>query len=135
MSHNDPSERLKHGPGGIEHMPERKRLLLDKLIRALGEVEGLAALVLGGSYANRTHHEASDLDMGLYYVEGWPFCVAEVRQIADSLSVAGSATVTDFYEWGPWVNGGAWIHSECGKVDLLYRNLDQVWRTVEDAHT
>jgi hypothetical protein len=28
--------------------------------------------------------------------------------------------VTNFYEWGPWVNGGAWIHSSVGKVNFLY---------------
>jgi hypothetical protein len=44
-----------------------------------------------------------------------------------------SATVTGFYEWGAWVNGGAWIHTPQGKVDFLYRNLDQVRRTIAEA--
>jgi len=30
------------------------------------------------------------------------------------------------YEWGRWVNGGAWIQTPKGKVDFLYRNLNQV---------
>jgi hypothetical protein len=34
--------------------------------------------------------------------------------------------VTGTYEWGPWVNGGAWIQTSAGKVDFLYKNLDQV---------
>ena len=42
-------------------------------------------------------------------------------------------TVTGFYEWGAWVNGGAWIHNPVCKVDFLYRNLDQVKRTIDDA--
>ena len=44
-----------------------------------------------------------------------------------------SPVVTNFYEWGPWVNGGAWIHTAVGKVDFLYRNVEQVERTIEDA--
>jgi len=42
--------------------------------------------------------------------------------------------VTGFYEWGAWVNGGAWIATRAGKVDFLYRNLDQVERTIAEAH-
>ena len=41
--------------------------------------------------------------------------------------------VTDFYGWGPWVNGGAWIHTDAGKLDLLYRNLHQVRQTIDEA--
>ena len=37
-----------------------------------------------------------------------------------------SSIVTGMDEWGPWVNGGAWIQTPVGKVDFLYRNLDQV---------
>nr|HMN28016.1 hypothetical protein [Caldilineaceae bacterium] len=36
-------------------------------------------------------------------------------------------------EWGAWVNGGAWIHTQQGKVDFLYRNLGQVQRTIAEA--
>jgi hypothetical protein len=35
------------------------------------------------------------------------------------------------YEWGQWVNGGAWIHTPAGKLDLLYRNIDQVKRVLD----
>ena len=38
------------------------------------------------------------------------------------------------YEWGPWVNGGAWIQSPAGKVDFLYRNLEQVQTVIEEGH-
>ena len=41
--------------------------------------------------------------------------------------------MTDFYGWGPWVNGGAWIVTSVGKLDLLYRNLDQVQQTIDEA--
>jgi hypothetical protein len=41
--------------------------------------------------------------------------------------------VTGFYEWVAWVNGGAWIETESSKVDILYRNLDQVRKTIRQA--
>jgi hypothetical protein len=41
--------------------------------------------------------------------------------------------VTALYEWGPWVNGGAWLTVDGQRVDLLYRNLDQVRRVIADC--
>ncbi|MEZ4868299.1 MAG: nucleotidyltransferase domain-containing protein [Caldilineaceae bacterium] len=117
----------------LPHVPTEKRRLLVTLVDRLRTLPGMAAVVLGGSYASGAQHAASDLDIGLYYWEAAPFALDAVRQIADSVSNQGSATVTDFYEWGAWVNGGAWIHTAQGKVDFLYRNLDQVQRTLREA--
>lgn len=117
----------------IPALPPEKATLLATLVEQLHRVPGVAAIVLGGSYASGAQHAASDLDIGLYYWENAPFALATIRQIADSVSVQGSATVTGFYEWGAWVNGGAWIHTAAGKVDFLYRNLEHVQRTVAEA--
>ena len=117
----------------IPTVPPEKQVLLSTLVEQLRVVPGMAAIVLGGSYASGTHHAHSDLDIGLYYWEAQPFDLAIIRQIADGISVQGPATVTDFYGWGAWVNGGAWIHTAQGKVDFLYRNLDQVQRTIAEA--
>ncbi len=32
------------------------------------------------------------------------------------------------------MNGGAWIQTPAGKVDFIYRNLDQVRATIEEGH-
>ncbi len=117
----------------LSHVPEPKRILLEGLVQSLSGIPGVGAVVLGGSYAAGTQHDASDLDVGLYYLEANPFSIAEVRRIAEGVSAKGPATVTDFYEWGAWVNGGAWIFTAQGKVDFLYRNLDQVERTIAAA--
>lgn len=114
-------------------LPPEKQVLLTMLVDQLRAVPGIAAIVLGGSYASGTQHANSDMDIGLYYWEAQPFDLAIIRQIADAISVQGPATVTGFYEWGAWVNGGAWIHTAQGKVDFLYRNLDHVQRTVHEA--
>jgi hypothetical protein len=117
----------------VNNLPEPKRALLQGLTEQLRGVDGMAAIVLGGSYASGTQHEGSDLDIGLYYAQDRPYSIAAIRPIADGVSVEGPATVTDFYGWGRWVNGGAWIHTEQGKVDFLYRNLDQIQRTIAEA--
>ena len=117
----------------IPNLPEGKRSLLERLVERLRQVRGMAAIVLGGSYASGTHHEASDMDLGLYYSEAKPFSIDEIRQVAEGASVDGMVTVTGFYEWGAWVNGGAWIQTPQGKVDFLYRNLEQVGRTIAEA--
>ena len=117
----------------IPNLPEQKRSLLEQLVDQLSRVPGVSAIVLGGSYASGTQHEASDMDIGLYYSEARPFSIASIRGIAEKVSINGAATVTGFYEWGAWVNGGAWIHTAQGKVDFLYRNVDQVQRTIAEA--
>ena len=116
----------------IEHVPAPARALIEGLTGALREIPGVAAVALGGSYARGTQHAGSDVDLGLYYAEAAPFSVAAIRRVADHVAVR-PPVVTDFYEWGPWVNGGAWIPTRIGKVDFLYRNVDQVRRVIEDA--
>jgi predicted nucleotidyltransferase len=118
----------------LQHLPLQKRQLLQTVAEQLSQVAGMAAVVLGGSYAGGSAHEGSDLDMGLYYEEGSPFSIADIRQIAERMANGAPPTVTNFYEWGAWVNGGAWIQTAQGKVDFLYRNLDQVQRTIDQAH-
>jgi hypothetical protein len=115
-------------------LPDDKQQLLDQLISRLAAIPGVRAIVLGGSYARGTHHSGSDLDIALYYREEHPFTIEAIRQVAGEISGQGVPAVTDFYGWGAWVNGGAWIHTRAGKVDFLYRNLDQVERTIEQAH-
>jgi len=115
-------------------LPRQKQQVLDRTVSRLSKIEGVAAVVLGGSYASGTQHKNSDLDIGLYYFEDRPFSIEAVRQVAQEIAIDGSPTVTGFYEWGAWVNGGAWIQSRQGKIDFLYRNIHQVQQTIADAH-
>jgi predicted nucleotidyltransferase len=114
-------------------MPPEKARLLEEIASALAKVPNVEAVALGGSYARGTHSPGSDLDIGIYYREAAPFPIADIRDIARVFSVSGSPTVTEFYEWGPFVNGGAWIDNAVCKVDFLYRNRDQLERIVATA--
>ncbi|MBZ4189229.1 nucleotidyltransferase domain-containing protein [Niabella beijingensis] len=116
---------------GIRLLPEKQELLVT-VTTALADVKGVAAIVLGGSYAQGTATDTSDMDIGIYYTPADPFDTRDIREIARDFATE-APTVTGFYEWGPWVNGGAWIHTRAGKVDFLYRNIEQVTRTIGKA--
>jgi hypothetical protein len=116
------------------NMPAEKLRVLEDVAGALSNVTNVAAVVLGGSYARGFARPDSDIDIGIYYREAAPFSVEEVRTIATNVSAQGSVPiVTGTYEWGPWVNGGAWIQTPVGDVDFIYRNLDQVESVIAEG--
>lgn len=108
--------------------------LLGAIAFELSQISGVVAVVLGGSHARRSARPDSDLDVGIYYCEKSEPDTEKVRDCAKRFSLPDRPPiVTDFYDWGPWVNGGAWIYSSVGKVDFLYRNADQVQRVIDEA--
>ncbi len=85
----------------------------------LAALPGVLAVALGGSRAQGTHRPDSDWDFALYYrglfdpgclkAKGWPGQVSEVGG------------------WGGGVmNGGAWLTIDARRVDVHYRDLDDV---------
>ena len=115
-------------------MPDEKVRTLNDIVDRLRSIPNLVGVVLGGSYARGFARSESDIDIGLYYREASPFSVDSVRSIAGSICIPGSTpTVTDFYGWGQWVNGGAWIQTPSGEVDFLYKNLDQIEAVIEEG--
>ena len=96
-------------------------------------VEGVVGVLLGGSRARGEYHPDSDVDLGVYYrppldVEG---LAALAREVAGP-----SATVTRPGDWGPWVDGGAWLRVDGVAVDWIYRDVDRVraaWRHAQEG--
>ena len=115
-------------------MPAEKLRTLNDIVDRVRSVPNVVAVVLGGSYAGGLARSDSDIDVGLYYRDASPFPIDRLRSIAESVCLPGSIpTVTGFYEWGPWVNGGAWIQTPTGKVDFLYRSLEHVKTVIEEG--
>jgi hypothetical protein len=86
----------------------------------LAAIPGVVAVTLGGSRATNTAVEGSDWDFGLYY--------RGRLDPADVLALGWPGRVFAPGEWGRIVNGGAWLTIDGTKVDLIYRDLDEVLR-------
>jgi hypothetical protein len=106
---------------------------VSSLAKQLAAIRGIKAVVLGGSYARGRARPGSDIDLGLLYSEAAPFSIASLRDLAGRANDTPAPVVTDFYGWGPWVNGGAWLTIGGQRVDFLYRNLEQLDRGIAEA--
>jgi hypothetical protein len=107
--------------------------LISTLAERLGSIRGVTAVVLGGSYARGQAQPGSDIDLGILYSEVAPFSTRRVRELAEAVNDTAGPVVTDFYEWGPWVNGGAWLTIGGQRVDLIYRSLEHLERVIAEA--
>ena len=105
--------------------------LIEAVAARLSRIDGVTAVVLGGSRARGTAQPNSDIDFGLYYLPGHPPSVDALRRLAHALDDRHAPeAVTVPGEWGPWVNGGAWLQIGGHRVDWLYRDLSLVKRTI-----
>ena len=93
---------------------------MEHLAARLAVIPGVVAVTLGGSRASNTAVEGSDWDFGLYY--------RGRLDPADVVALGWPGRVFAPGEWGRIVNGGAWLTVEGTKVDLIYRDLDEVLR-------
>jgi hypothetical protein len=76
----------------------------------------------------------SDIDLGLYYKPENQLDLESLRRLVAEIDDNGRGyAVTDFGQWGPWVNGGAWIDVEGQRVDLIYRDLGRVRAAIDDC--
>jgi predicted nucleotidyltransferase len=99
----------------------------------LGAIRGVEAVVLGGSHARGRAQPGSDIDLGVLDSDAAPFAVESIRELAEVVNDTPAPVVTGFYEWGPWVNGGAWLTIGGQRLDLIYRSLEHLERVIDDA--
>jgi hypothetical protein len=90
------------------------------VVPRLAAIPGVVAVTLGGSRATSTAVEGSDWDFGLYY--------RGRLDPADVQALGWPGRVFAPGEWGKIANGGAWLSIEGTKVDLIYRDIDEVLR-------
>jgi len=91
----------------------------DYVAGQLAGLPGVRAVTLGGSRAAGTNRADSDWDFAVYYRGDFS---------PDSLRALGwPGTVSEIGGWGGGVfNGGAWLEVDGRKVDVHYRDLDDV---------
>jgi hypothetical protein len=121
--------------GVVEHgTPEHARALAERASARLARVDGVVAVVLGGSRASGRADAQSDVDLGIYYRSAAPPAREALSAAARDLDDDGrDDLVTRFGDWGPWVNGGAWTLMEGTSVGWIFRNLDRVESVVASA--
>jgi nucleotidyltransferase-like protein len=108
--------------------------LAGEIARDLAAVPGVVGVVLGGSQARGTADAASDVDLGLYYEPTAPPARDTLNALAATLDDRRPPdAVTGLGEWGPWINGGAWLVVRGTRVDWLFRDLARVRRVIADC--
>jgi len=117
----------------LNQLSTTQRDLVSSLADRLAAINRVKAVVLGGSYARGRARPGSDIDLGVFYSEADPFSIDRVRELANDINDTAGPVVAGFYEWGPWVNGGAWLTIGGQRVDLIYRSLEHVERVIADA--
>ena len=106
--------------------------LISEIVEQVHGVDGVRAIVLGGSRARGTHTPASDIDLGVYYSATQPLDVPALDRVAAGLDDSQQpGRVTPIGGWGPWINGGGWLKVRGQAVDLVYRDLDRVVAVIE----
>jgi predicted nucleotidyltransferase len=105
---------------------------IKKIANMLRGVEGIEAVVVGGSRVKGNYTEKSDIDIGIYYnnehILDLDALNREVAELDDSYR---SNLVTRIGEWGPWINGGGWLQVDGIATDFLLRDLNRVSEVIE----
>src|SRR5215472_5368591 len=84
------------------------------------------AVTLGGSRASGTHHAGSDWDFAIYYRRSFdPACIRAKGWQGQVSEIGGWA--------GGVMNGGAWLTVGNRRVDVHYRDLDDVEHWLAEA--
>ena|SRR5689334_12095405 len=98
--------------------------LIGDLVERVRGIDGVAAVVLGGSRARNTHTAESDIDLGIYYDPAAQLDIIMLGRVAQAVDDAHRpGLVTAIGGWGPWINGGGWLTVRGIAVDFLYRDL------------
>jgi predicted nucleotidyltransferase len=101
--------------------------LIQDIVGEIKNVAGVKAVVLGGSHARGTNTSSSDIDLGIYYDSHPSLNLSELAKVATKFDDEHRTDlITPIGGWGPWINGGGWLHIRSFPVDFLYRDADKV---------
>ncbi len=106
--------------------------IIENVVNQLRDIEEIDAIVLGGSRARKTHDHNSDIDLGIYYQEG--FDPGSLNYLARSLDDENRGDlISGLGDWGQWLDGGGWLLIEGYQVDLIFRNTKKLEEVIFDC--
>ena len=110
------------------------RMDKEKWVSILSEIEGIDAIVIGGSQSRDEADEESDTDVGVYYNESvdWVRVENALRVLMDDTPLVEKVLYLPG-EWGPWVNGGAWLTVDGNSYDVILRETSRVSSVIQDC--
>src|SRR5262245_64537378 len=103
---------MSDGNSELKQLSSNQRELVLSLVERLGQIRGMKAVVLAGSYARGRAQPDSDIDLGLFYSDAAPFSVESLRELAGSGTNTKRPGVTNVYGWGTAGHGGAGLELE-----------------------
>lgn len=110
------------------------KAILDEITKKLKNVDGVEAVVLGGSHATGSGDSCSDVDIGVYYSGTVGIDVQALDRVCAELDDSKKpGLINKPGEWGKWINGGAWLTIHGKPVDILLRDLDIVRDVIGDC--
>ena len=115
-------------------MADQIEEILRQVVASVSKLDGIVAIVLGGSRARGTADARSDIDLGIYYDASRPFSTLVLGAVAQELDDRhAEGLVTGFGEWGPGVNGGGWLEIRGHHLDFLYREIGAVRDAIDEC--
>jgi predicted nucleotidyltransferase len=108
--------------------------IINTIVEQIKHIDGVSAIVLGGSRARGTHTPKSDIDLGIYYHPAHPLDLIALERVAAEIDDSHRmGLITPIGGWGPWINGGGWLTVQSQAVDFLYRDLSKVEGIIDDC--
>lgn len=108
--------------------------LINTIVEKVKHIDGVNAIVLGGSRARGTHAPKSDIDLCIYYHPNHPLDLTALDRVAAELDDSHrTGLLTPIGGWGPWINGGGWLNIQSQAVDFLYRDLKKVETVIDEC--
>lgn len=105
-----------------------------KVVDRLKDVEGIKAIVLGGSRATDSATIDSDIDIGIYYDSNIGLDAKRIGDIFAELDdKKRQGLITNTGDWGKWIDGGGWVTIDGMPVDILFRDFYKVTSVVNDC--
>lgn len=107
--------------------------MLTKIIESISAVQGVKAIALGGSQSRGEADKQSDYDIGVYY-DADSLDQAALAKLLKELDDGNKDNLfSPPGQWGPWINGGAWITFQGTPVDILLRDITRVEAVLQDC--